>query len=47
MFPYLSGGFHLVFLVLLLGMGTGVSGEDTKCHVLGLGSDAMTLSSGL
>ena len=47
MFPYLSGGFPLVLLVLLLGMGTGVSGENTELHVSGLGSDAKTLSSGL
>ena len=46
-FPYLSGGFPLVLLVLLLGMGTGVSGEDTEFDVSGLGSDAKTLMSGL
>ena len=47
MFPYLSGCFPLVLLVLLLGMGTGVSGEDTEYEVSELGSDAKTLSSGL
>ena len=47
MFPYLSGGFPLVLLRLLLGMGTGVSGKDTELDVSGLGSYAKTLSSGL
>ena len=47
MFPDLSGGFPLVLLVLLLGMGAGVSGEDTEYEVSELGSDAKTLSSGL
>ena len=47
MFPYLSGGFPLVPLVLLLGMSAGVSGEDTEYQVSELGSDAKTLSSGL
>ena len=46
-FPYLSGGFPLVLLVLLLGMDTGVSGENTEYEVSELGSDANTLSSGL
>ena len=47
MLPYLSGGFPLVLLVLLLGMGIGSSGEDASCWVSELGSDAKTLSSGL
>ena len=47
MFPYLSGGFPLVLLVLLLGMGIGGSGEDALYRVSELGSDAKTLSSGL
>ena len=47
MFPYLSGGFPLVLLVLLLGMGLGDSGRDVSCKVLALGSDVKTLSSGL
>ena len=42
MFPYLSGGFPLVLLVLLLGIGLGDSGR-----VSALGSDVKTLSSGL
>ena len=40
-------GFPLLLLVLLLGMGTGVSGEDTELDVSGLGTDAKTLSSGI
>ena len=47
MFPYLSGGFPLVLLVLLLGMGIVGSGEDASYWVSELGSDAKTLSSGL
>ena len=47
MFPYLSGGFPLVLLVLPLGMGIGGSGEDAPYWVSELGSDAKTLSSGL
>ena len=47
MLPYLSGGFPLVLLVLLLGMGIGSSGEDASCWVSALGSDTKTLSSGL
>ena len=43
-FPYLSGGFPLVLLVLLHGMGIGVSGEDTELDMSGLGSDIKTLS---
>ena len=47
MFQYLSGGFPLVLLVLLLGMGIGGSGEDTSYRVSELGSDTKILSSGL
>ena len=47
MLPYLSGGFSLVLLVLLLGMSIGGSGEDASCRVSELESDAKTLSSGL
>ena len=47
MCPYLSGGFPLVLLVLLLGMGLGDSGRDASCKVSALGSDVKTLSSGL
>ena len=47
MFPYLSGGFPLVLLVLPLGMGIGGSGEDASYKLLALGSDVKTLSSGL
>ena len=47
MFPYLSGGFPLVLLVLLLGMGIGGLGEDASCKDSALGSDVKTLSSGL
>ena len=43
-FPYLSGGFPLVHLVLLRGMGIGVSGEDTELDMSELGSDIKTLS---
>ena len=43
-FPYLSGGFPLVLLVLLCGMGMGVSGQDTELDMSGLGSDTKTLS---
>ena len=47
MLPYLSGGFPLVFLVLLLGMGIGGSEGDASYWVSELGSDTKTLSSGL
>ena len=45
MLPYLSGGFPLVLLVLLLGMGIGGSGEDVSYRVSELGSNTKTLSS--
>ena len=41
--PYLSGGFPLVLLVLLLGMG--LAGEDIELDALLLESVTKTLSS--
>ena len=47
MLPYLSWGFPLVLLVLLLGMGIGGSEGDASYLVSELGSDTKTLSPGL